>query len=702
MLRGILTLAGLALLGAAILHIPGAGGWQAAVPLSREGHENITFWVNHDGLQQIDVLGEVGFGDMARILMRRRANSEKIRGLRDRFTFSNQKMEALDTPDVFQVEITSAGLVWRRKPASFIIGADQTFNLPLIVHNLGAQSRPLEARFEGTTAQSSFAPVDIPSKQASGFFLRAVESQPGAAKGRVIIRSGSDELQADVAFDVRPLARLRVRLLDEKGLPTAGRIYLTASDGLAYAPAGFINRYTAMSAEPYFHAEGSFEIGLPAGPTLIEAARGIEYELTSEAVELSAAKLTEIPIRLKRWVNMASKGWYSSDAHIHANYTAPHHQLISPHDVRLQAIAEDLNNANMMVANSGGAFIHDAQHFEGKPHALSSENYSIYWNEEMRNSGMYGHMSFFNLKELVHPLYTGFRDTPHWEDYPANYTQAEGAQRQGGAVTYVHPTMEPTFEATSSRELPVDLALGQVDALDVLANTDETASMQLWYRLLNCGFRLSISAGTDSFTNVADHYTAGGGRVYVYAPKGPQSEEWVHHYKQGRSFASNSPVMSFKVNGKGPGEELELSGGSVRIKATVSTLVPLEKVEVVVNGQPVISRSVNGEREIVIDETAPIRRSSWIALRAVGPWHRLILNDVQAFAHSSPVYVSVGGRKIAHAEDARFYIDWIERLIARVERRGRFSTSARKQEVIDLCRRALQVYRDIEREGVAD
>jgi hypothetical protein len=698
-MRGVLTLCALVLLGAALLHMPGAGGWQAAVPLSREGHENITFWVNHNGLQQIDVLGEVGFGDMARILMRRRANSEKIRGLRDRFTFGNQKMEALDTPDVFHVELTANGLAWRRKPDSFIIGADQTFNLPLIVHNLDSESRPLQARFEGTTAQSSFAPVSIPSKQASGFFLRAVESQPGPAKGRVILRSGSHELETGVAFDVRPLARLRVRLLDENGLPTAARIYLTASDGLAYAPAGSINRYTAMSAEPYFHAEGAFELDVPAGTTLIEAARGIEYELTAQTVELSAAKPTEVPIRLKRWVNMASNGWYSSDAHIHANYTAPHHQVVSPHDVRLQALAEDLNNANMMVANSSGAFIHDAQYFEGKPHSLSSENHLIYWNEEMRNSGMYGHMSFFNLKELVHPLYTGFRDTPHWEDYPANYTQAEGAQRQGGAVTYVHPTMEPTFEATSSRELPVDLALGQVDALDVLANTDEIASMQLWYRLLNCGFRLSISAGTDSFTNVADHYTAGGGRVYVYAPKGPQSEEWVRHYKQGRSFASNGPVMSFTVNGKGPGEELELSGGSAHIKATVSSLVPLEKVDVVINGQAVISRPAQGQREIAIDETVPVRRSSWIALRAVGPFHRLILNDVQAFAHSSPVYVSLGGKKIAHSEDARFYIDWIERLIARVEQRGRFSTAERRQEVVDLFRRALRVYRDIEREA---
>lgn len=52
-----------------------------------------------------------------------------------------------------------------------------------------------------------------------------------------------------------------------------------------------------------------------------------------------------------------------------------------------------------------------------------------------------------------------------------------------------------------------------VDALDVMSNNDEFAAMELRYRLLNCGFRVAASAGTDAFTNVADHYTAGGDGV---------------------------------------------------------------------------------------------------------------------------------------------------------------------------------------------
>jgi hypothetical protein len=685
----------LAMLMVALVKIPPLPGGQSAVPLSRPGQDDLTFWANHNGLEQLEVEGEVGFGDMARILMRRRANSEKIRSLRDRFTFRVQDMAKLDTPDVFHAEMRDGNLTWRNKPAKFVIGAGRTFNLPVIVQNFDGQAVRVQAQFK----DSKFPAVELPAKSTAGYFLRAVETKLGDGHGNLLLRAGAKEIEAGIDSDVRPLVDLRVRILDDDGRPACARVYLTASDGLAYAPRGLVSRMTAMSAEYYFDAEGSFEIELPAGVTLIEATRGQEYELTSRRIDLKPGQPADVEIRLKRWENMAAKGWYSADAHIHANYTAPQHQVITLKDIRLQTLAEDLNNANLMVANSGGAFIHDLQYFEGRPNALSSPNYVLYWNEEMRNSGFYGHLCLFNLKSLVEPLYTGFRNTQNPDDYPPNYYQAEAARKQGGAVTYAHPANAPNYEALGGagmHEMPVDLALGQIDAMDVVSNLDEFAAMELWYRLLNCGFRLAISAGTDSFTNVADHYTPGGGRVYVHCGKRLDYAEWIDHYKRGNSFASNGPVILFTADGKEPGDEIKFSDQSprkVRVRATVRSLVPVDKVEVVVNGRPVVS-----QKELVIDREIPIERSSWIAVRATGPWHRLILNDAQAFAHTGPVYISLGGQKIASPEDAKFYIDWIDKLIAQVNERGRFSTPERKQDVIALCRRAQEVYRM--REGV--
>ena|SRR5689334_22665131 len=104
-----------ALLVLAVLLKNGAAG-QAAVSLSRAGQEDLSFWINHNGLTQFDVEGEVGFGDMARVLLRRRSNGDYIRDLRDRFTFRVQDPAALATPDLFRAEFAGGTLTWRASP----------------------------------------------------------------------------------------------------------------------------------------------------------------------------------------------------------------------------------------------------------------------------------------------------------------------------------------------------------------------------------------------------------------------------------------------------------------------------------------------------------------------------------------------------------------------------------------------------------
>lgn len=698
---------------------------QAAISWSLPGQDNLTFWVHHDGLLDFHLEGEVGYGDLARLLMRRRSNAALMRNVRDRFTFPVRDLKQLQTPDLFRAVISESGIAWEHRPESFVVGQNRIFNLPLRIENRTSAGLEIQARFMPSSGfeplESSFPPAGLEGNSTSAYFVEVLESEAGIKKARLSIQAGSQKIETEIQLDVRPLAPLRVRLEDENGSPAAARVYLTGSDGLAYTPLGHISRITAMSSEYYFHAEGSFEMELPSGPTLIEASRGLEYELARAEVHLEPGKPQEARLRLRRWENMAAKGWYSADAHIHANYTAPHHQVVTPQDARLQALGEDLNNANMMVANSSSSFLHDLFQFEGKPHALSGPNHILYWNEEMRNAGAYGHMCLYGLKQLVYPLYTGFAGTQFWEDYPPNYTQARNTQQQGGAVTYAHPIaggaiqgssarLEPlgriyppmapvTFENASVSELPVDLALGQIDALDVFSNSDEIGSMEIWYRLLNCGFRLAVSAGSDSFTNVVDHYTPGGGRVYVHSGDRLNYEEWVRAFKSGRSFGSNGPMLFFTVNGKEPGEEIRLtkSNSRVRVSARVRTQVPVEKVEVVANGQVVASRDASGRNEISLDEEINLERSSWIAIRAYGPWQRLVLNDLQTFAHSSPVYVYLDDQPIASREDLLFYIDWIEKLITRVKTRARFSTEARRQEVVDLFTKALEEYRRRER-----
>jgi len=691
--RSALVLAFLLLLALAALTTRETSAGQGAVPLSRPGQEDLSFWVNHNGLLQFDVEGEVGFGDMARILLRRRANGEHIRELRDRFTFRVQDPAALLTPELFRAEFANGALAWRNAPQTrFIAASSRTSNIPVIVVNRDTKELVLEAVYKGVSMESLARKIVVPPGSTTPLFLRAVETQLGPTQGKLSLRHAGGELSTDVHFDIRPLVPLRVRIVDERGGPATARVYLTGSDGLSYAPRGSSSRITAMSAEYFFHADDPFESEMPAGETLLEATRGPEYRLTSERVALEAGKPAEVTLRLTRWTHMAEKGFWSADVHIHANYTSPHHQVIEPRDVRMQVSGEDLNYANMMVANSSGAFIHDRQYFEGRPHRFSSPPYFIYWNEENRSSA-YGHMCFMGLKKLVEPFYNGFRNTPYWEDYPANYPLAQQVYDQGGAVSYAHPGMSPNFDAASIKEMPADLALGHQTAMDVLSNSDENATTEMWYRLLNCGFRVAISAGTDAFTNVVDHYIAGGGRVYVHTGPGFDYAAWLEAYRKGRSFASNGPVVTLKVDGKTPGDEIRLDGPrEIAVEASVASQVPLDRIELIVNGRPAYSTTkLEFTRRILIE------RSSWIALRALGPRHRLVLNDTMAFAHTSPVYVTVGGQPVRVADDVRFYREWVERLIARTEKSERFEKPERKAEVLALFHKALSWYQAAER-----
>jgi hypothetical protein len=137
------------------------------------------------------------------------------------------------------------------------------------------------------------------------------------------------------------------------------------------------------------------------------------------------------------------------------------------------------------------------------------------------------------------------------------------------------------------------------------------------------------------------------------------------------------------------------------VQATLATQVPVNVFEIVINGKVVRSRPVAGAKNATIDEQITLDGSSWLAARALGPGHRLVLNDVQAYAHTSPVHIAFGGRKRVVRDDAHFFVDWIERLISRVEERGRFTKPEHKKEIIDLFHRGLEVYKKLEKEATS-
>jgi len=77
----------------------------------------------------------------------------------------------------------------------------------------------------------------------------------------------------------------------------------------------------------------------------------------------------------------------------------------------------------------------------------------------------------------------------------------------------------------------------------------------------------------------------------------------------------------------------------------------------------------------------------------LGPAHRLVLNDVQVFAHTGAVFCILEDNPIRSSRDASFWMVWIDELIEAVLERGTFATTERRDSVINLFRKAQDVYR---------
>ena len=294
-------------------------------------------------------------------------------------------------------------------------------------------------------------------------------------------------------FGPDPRRKAHVRLL-RNNAPTAARVSIVGSDGKPYGPAGAAIRKTKRD-ESYFYADDSFDVELPPGRARLNFSGGIET--IPQTVTVDAETTTELTVQVQQWIDMAARGWYSGDSHVHLHTGGPIEVTVA--DALIAARAEGVNYVNLCASNNVGDDIRDAELITGKPHAASTDRHLLVFGEEMRST-IYGHMQFFGINKLVEPQYTGFDNTPNRHDFPANYVMAADAVRQGGVVTYGHPMFagqpfpfdkDLAKASGAARELPIDAVLGVVHAVDLMSyNSDEDLSAELWYRLLNCGLKL--------------------------------------------------------------------------------------------------------------------------------------------------------------------------------------------------------------------
>ena len=159
--------------------------------------------------------------------------------------------------------------------------------------------------------------------------------------------------------------------------------------------------------------------------------------------------------------------------------------------------------------------------------------------------------------------------------------------------------------------------------MEILGYANTEVSVDIYHRLLNCGFPLTAAAGTDTFNNIRRHKVIGGDRVYVHTGGELTYQDWIVGLKKGRTFVSNAPLLFFEVEGKLPGSRLALNQpGRIRVKAEAYSQVPMGRLDLIANGKVVHSVSGEGEGRVLRYEgQIELTESAWVAARVTGGGH---------------------------------------------------------------------------------
>jgi hypothetical protein len=453
-------------------------------------------------------------------------------------------------------------------------------------------------------------------------------------------------------------SRLRVTLVDEgrnwvrttvvddsTGEPIPCRVHFRSPDGIPFQPHGHHNHVNSdldswhmdvggdlkLGHTPYAYIDGRCEGWLPRGDVLVDVARGYEYEPLRERIVIAPGQQT-LELRLHRLTDMRKERYFSGDTHVH---------FLSTQGAHLEAAGEGLNVVNLLLSQWGHLFT-NTEEFTGQASVAPDGETIVYASQENRQH-ILGHLTLLGLKEPVMPWCSGGAGEAelagtlettlsHW---------ADRCHEQGGTVVIPHlpnPNCEPAAL----------IATGRADAVEWLVQ--DAYMHREYYRYLNMGYRLPLVGGTDKMTS---DVPVGIYRTYVHIPDDEPVtyETWCRGLRSGNTFLSGGPLVRLSVDGNPIGSTVTLSGngGTVEVEADAESVVPFGSLELIVNGEVVAATGGSRlARRLSLRERISVDRHSWIAARCGGipyfdsiphhdGWGRKIM------AHTSPVYVAVGG-----------------------------------------------------------
>ncbi len=421
--------------------------------------------------------------------------------------------------------------------------------------------------------------------------------------------------------------------------------------------------------------------------------------------------ITGTPIKNNAASKPEPKDWYAGDIHVHRNCgddkVLDESRLLSmmePNDLAVISVLADMGNGEVKYASEDLLKVNNKDVPSSKPGRIIHWDTEWHWDatySQFSNQALGGHLVLLGLKEAKQI----------WEESP--YKILEWGKKQNAVKGFAHfqylnDSIQDELNCCIPIDYPVEAALGNIDFIseDVYGNQspnngtyNSEAVINAYYKLLNCGFRVGLAAGTDYPCN--NNESLGTLLTYV-SVRGPLTyRKWIEGIKNGKTVVSrngHNEFLELKVNGQYiPGDEIMLqANGTVSIEVKWTAIKELKgRIELVNNGKVVASQqgtSVSGN-PVVLKTTAAFSKSGWICAR------RMDENEHQT--HTAPVYITVNKKPVrASAEDARFFIDWIDNILKHTQPGGKWSKffPSDPQTIRNRYIKARSIYEDILKE----
>ena len=491
-------------------------------------------------------------------------------------------------------------------------------------------------------------------------------------------------LEEGTVPDIPPDERLLLdaQVVDaDTGQPLPHRVRILDSAGGYYPPSGHVNignpRWLSsnVSVEPDVSNRGRAWAMIPQGrftatlraadgyTVLIE--HGLEYERAAFKLDLAgqAGATVAQTFRMKRGINMREKGWMSADTHVHN---------LTPTGAIRQMPVEAIDYVNLMFIGPGHP-LRRRGWVTGQANPVSTKDYIVYVSQEVRDAHQ-GHMTLLGMSRPIMPIAArAGREIdpaiPPLPNEPLNWEVYDMMHAQNGLAFHAHYLFWPGYSSAATA------ALGKIDGFewlcpDIVKRGPQTRQNiqvpgfaltgggRMWYDMLNCGARIPLIGGTDKMS--ATRVLGCTDRTYA------QVKTWDHPgfmdaLRNGRTFATNGPLLNLTANGQDIGSTLKFTGDGpfeVQVETGCFTQRPIAYLEVVQDGEVVHHVAVKGgQKEVKVSLKLSFTRSGWLAVRAGAekPDPENWENTITA-AHSSPIYVTVNGELPAVKASAEYLV----------------------------------------------